>query len=278
MKGRLHARGVCVRYGGGRARSAGRGGAGEGRTVLDAVDLELRSGEAVALVGANGAGKSTLLRVLAGVQRPDAGEVRVGEGVDVLRADRRAVAHEVGLATQYAELHVPLRALEVAALGLYAHGAVWRALAEAERARVRAALAAFGVLERADQPMPSLSGGEQQRVRLASVRVQAPPVLLLDEPTSAQDLDGAARVAAWIQEHCAGGGAALVAVHDLSFAARAFGRMVVLGSGRILADGPPASVLTSEAMEAAYGRRPAVHRDEEGQLWVAPALTRNEEG
>lgn len=241
------------------------------RLILDDVDLTLRSGESAALVGGNGAGKTTLLRALAGVAPLRRGRVMVGE-LDTARADRRTLARRVGFATQHAELHVPLRAWDVAALGLYAHGASWRALDEAERARVSEALEAFGVLACAERAMPSLSGGEQQRVRLAALRVQAPPVLLLDEPTSAQDLDGTAKVAAWMRGHCADGGAVLAAVHDLGLALRGFDRVVVLGGGRVLADGPPHEVATSDALREAYGRAPDVLRDTRGDLWVAPPL------
>ena len=193
--------------------------------------------------------------------------------LDTARADRRALARRVGFATQHAELHVPLRAWDVAALGLYAHGASWRALDGAERARVSEALEAFGVLGCAERAMPSLSGGEQQRVRLAALRVQAPLCSSSTSPRARKTSTAPRRS----RPGC--GSTARRAARSsrrstIWARAAGFERVVVSVAG-LLADGPPAEVATSAALREAYGRAPEVLCDAQGDLWVAPPLAQD---
>ena len=197
-----------------------------GRTVLAHVDLDIRQGEVVALLGRNGAGKSTLLRALAGLI-----DVRAG------RADRRAavayVPQEPGALlfrpTVRREVEETLRLLG--------------ALDRAGRAEVDRWLHLLGLTELQHRHPRSLSGGERQRLAVAAVAVGGAPVLALDEPTRGMDAASRAALESAVRAHAAGGGAVVLATHDVELAARCATRAVVLGDGEVVAQGDARTVL-----------------------------------
>jgi putative ABC transport system ATP-binding protein len=199
-------------------------------TILDAIDLEVRRGEFVAVLGPSGSGKSTLLALMAGLDRPSCGEVRVnGQRVDNLSEDRLAILrrHTIGFVFQSFQLLENLTARENVMLPMELLG---RSDASTRAAEL---LAAVGLSERGHHYPSQLSGGEQQRVALARAFAPRPALLLADEPTG--NLDGATGrvvldllVALRAEE-----GATLVLVtHDVAVAALA-DRRIHLRDGRI---------------------------------------------
>jgi len=223
-----------------------------GVPALDGVDLELAPGELVALLGPNGSGKSTLLQLAAGLLAPSGGTVRLGER-DPARLDRAEVARE--LAYLPARPHVPpdhsSRALVL--MGRYPFGRGWLADRPEDLERAEAALARVGAAELATRPAHDLSSGERQRVVLARALCQRAPFLLLDEPTSAQDLAHAVDLFALFAELAAKEGrGVLVATHDLNQAARHADRLVVLRAGRVVRAGPPAEILDEDLLREVF--------------------------
>jgi len=155
-------------------------------TILDGIDLEVRRGEFVAVLGPSGSGKSTLLALMAGLDRPSSGEVRVnGERIDHLSEDRLAILrrHTIGFVFQSFQLLENLTARENVMLPMELLG---RADASQRAADL---LSAVGLSERGHHYPSQLSGGEQQRVALARAFAPRPALLLADEPTG--NLDGA---------------------------------------------------------------------------------------
>ena len=155
-------------------------------TILDAIELDVRRGEFVAVLGPSGSGKSTLLALMAGLDRPSAGEVRVeGERIDRWSEDRLALLrrHKIGFVFQSFQLLGNLTARENVLLPMELLG-----LSEARR-RADELLGAVGLSERGHHYPSQLSGGEQQRVALARAFAPRPALLLADEPTG--NLDGA---------------------------------------------------------------------------------------
>ena len=199
-------------------------------TILDGIDLEIRAGEFVAVLGPSGSGKSTLLALMAGLDRPSRGEVWLaGERVDRLSEDRLALLrrHAIGFVFQSFQLLGNLTALENVLLPLD--------LLRVPDARRRAAglLAAVGLAERGHHYPSQLSGGEQQRVALARAFAPRPALLLADEPTG--NLDGATGrvVLDLLAGLRAGEGTTLVLVtHDPAVAALA-DRRLQLVDGRL---------------------------------------------
>jgi ABC-type lipoprotein export system ATPase subunit len=203
--------------------------------ALRGIDLEISRGEIVAIMGRSGSGKSTLLQLLAGSDRPTAGQVIV-DGIDLARADETDRAglrgRHVGIVFQSQNL-VPF-------LDLTENVSLAAALAgrPIERAVALAALERVGLGSRADGRPSQLSGGEQQRAALAAVLVTRPPILLADEITGELDSRSATELLDLVSEiHASDGTTIVLATHDASVAARA-DRIVELRDGRIVADRP----------------------------------------
>jgi len=198
-------------------------------TALDAVDLEFRAGEIVAVMGRNGSGKSTLLSRLAGVRAPDAGKVDVG-GDDPARLDPRALVARVGLVPQDA--------------GVLLYGeSVGEECSSADHDTGLSPGTTAAVLERVLPGLPpgrhprDLSEGQRLALALAIVLAPAPPLLLLDEPTRGLDYPGKARLVQLLAELAADGHCVVAATHDVELVAQVATRAVVLAEGEIVADG-----------------------------------------
>lgn len=228
------------------------------RDVIRHVDLRIELGERVAVVGPNGAGKSTLLRALAGLAPAHAGRVEL-DGADVSDLSRRDLARRLAWMGQGATVPTDRTALDVALLGRAPWLGRWGWPAQGDIDIARAALVCLGVDHLAERTTGAMSGGERQRVVLAAALAQQTPWLLLDEPTSAQDFEGTARMIEALRSIAAEQRAVVVAMHDLTTACRAFDRLVLVHDGQITADGTPLDVVRSDAARAAWGDTFAVH-------------------
>ncbi|WP_418275575.1 heme ABC transporter ATP-binding protein [Isoptericola jiangsuensis] len=218
-------------------------------TLLDGVDLEVRTGEILVVVGPNGAGKSTLLSVLSGDRVPDDGDV-AWEGTPLGAVRPNELARLRGVLLQENHVAFGFRVVDVVRMGR----APWEGTAEQARdeAVVAGALDSADVRHLAERRFPTLSGGEKARTSLARVLSQEPRLLLLDEPTAALDVKHQTRVLAQARRHADAGGAVVVVLHDLPLAAAWADRVVVVARGRVAADGAPADVLTSDLLSDVY--------------------------
>ena len=226
---------------------------GAGRPVLRGLDLALRAGDLVALLGPNDSGKTTLLRLLTGQPRPDRGSVSVA-GRPVAEWRRDALARRVAVLPQQLELPAGFRVAELVEMGRAPHArSLFGSTAEDERA-VRRALADADALDLAHRFADQLSGGERQRVLVAMALAQEPELLLLDEPTLHLDLAHQVALLSAIRRLRAQRGLTVLAVlHDLNLAAAFAPRVVILAEGRVAADGPPDEVLTPALVERVFG-------------------------
>ena len=205
------------------------------RTILDGVSLRVAAGEAVAVMGPSGAGKTTLLRCLDGLERADAGTVRVGDvafgpgAADYERAVAR-VRRKIGFVFQTWHLFPHLSVLEnVVEAPVHVER---RAPAEAAR-QARALIERVGIAARADARPHELSGGEQQRAAIARALAREPRALLMDEPTSALDGERVGELVALLRSLCAEGLALLFVTHDEPFARALAHRVILLRDGRL---------------------------------------------
>ena len=234
------------------------------RVILRDISLRLEHGERVALIGPNGAGKSTLLRVLAGILRPTAGRVLL-DGVPIGGLARSAIARRLAVVPQQTAFPFSMRVEEVVALGRLPHEAALRGASPADRAAVAAAIERVGLGQLLGRDARELSLGERQLVLLALAVAQAAPVLLLDEPTVHLDLRHQVEAMELLRDLNERDGTTLITVlHDLGLAAHFFPRLIIVDHGRIIADGPPAGVLTDERIRDTFGVDPALVRLEAG--------------
>ncbi|MCC6313746.1 MAG: ATP-binding cassette domain-containing protein, partial [Thermomicrobiales bacterium] len=206
-----------------------------GGVVLRDVDFEAHPGEMVALMGRNGSGKTTLLRALIGLQRVEAGKIRVF-GRDAAATHPADLARDVGYVPQnpssilFAET---LRDELAFTLRYRSHGA------DSDET-----LARLGLADVADRHPRDLSGGERERAALAAILVGAPRALLLDEPTRGMDAGARRALMAMLERLRQDGVTVVMATHDVELAAAAATRIVMLDDGRVIADGAPRAVLS----------------------------------
>jgi iron complex transport system ATP-binding protein len=219
-----------------------------GRDIVHDVTLGVEPGQTVGLIGPNGAGKSSLLRCLAGLRTPTAGSV-AHDGVDIMDLSAQQVARRLAFVEQTGDSDTDLRVADVVGLGRTPFRDRWRGLSSADHAIVDAALAHLGLTELRDRHWSTLSGGERQRTHLARALAQRPAAILLDEPTNHLDIRHQLEL---MELLAATGQTVLVALHDLALAARHCDRLVLLHGGRLVADGAPTEVLTTERLRSVY--------------------------
>ena len=211
------------------------------QVVLDGLDLDVAEHEVVALIGASGSGKSTLLRCVNLLEPVDDGSVRLdGEDITAPRVNPDLVRRRIGIVFQSYNLFPHLTVLKNVTLApVRVHR---RARADAESSAM-ALLTRIGLADHAHAYPDRLSGGQQQRVAIVRALVNAPRLLLLDEVTSALDPELVGEVLAMIRDLKRDGMTMVLATHEMGFAREVADRVCFLDAGRILEQGPPASVL-----------------------------------
>jgi iron complex transport system ATP-binding protein len=225
--------------------------------ALRGVDLTLRRGQVMAVVGANGCGKSTLLRCVAGLLRPERGQVLL-DGAPLLEMPLSQRARTLTLLPQQPLAPEGLTVAELVAFGRRPHQGWWRRWSEADEAALAQALRDCDLVELAGRRLDRLSGGQRQRAWLAMVLAQQTPWLLLDEPTNALDLGHQHELLCLVQRLARAGRGVLMVLHDLSAAARHADSLLALHQGEVVAMGPPREVVTPALLQRLYGLRAQV--------------------
>ncbi|SMD25791.1 ABC transporter ATP-binding protein [Kibdelosporangium aridum] len=224
--------------------------------VVHGVSLELTPGAITALVGPNGSGKSTLLRSLARLHKPKGGDVHLGERAvwNGSALSGKEFARNVTLLTQQRPTPSGVSVKDVVGYGRHPYRSGWRGIDPDGPAAVAKAMAMTGVTEMADRGVDELSGGELQRVWLASCLAQETSVLLLDEPTNHLDLRYQVEILDVVRDLAVDHQVAVgVVLHDLDHAAIIADRVVLLSQGKALASGTVKEVFTAQNLTAAYG-------------------------
>ncbi|HYV19776.1 MAG TPA: ABC transporter ATP-binding protein [Verrucomicrobiae bacterium] len=245
----LEARGVSFRHHGARV------------PLFDRLSLRLAPGEFAGILGPNGSGKTTLLRLLAGLLRPDSGQV-ILEDAELEALSPRLRARSIAVVLQEPSLLFNFSVLEIALMGRAPHLGLWGLEGAGDFTAARRALAEVDLAGCEDRPVQELSSGERQRVFLARALAQEPRLLLLDEPTAFLDLRHALGLYEILRRLNRERGLTVVTVsHDLSLAARYAGRLILLNRGRIAADGAPGEVVTPARLRDVYGAETDVFLD-----------------
>ncbi len=236
----------------------------QGPRVLDGLDVDLTSGELVAVLGPNGAGKSTLVRVLAGLLTPSAGRVELvghaavdahGAGRDTAALPPRERARAVALVPQGLARIPQVRVHDFVLGGRYAHGALRSRTRVRDDEVVTAALAACDVAELGERALDQISGGQRQRVLVARALAQEADVMLVDEPTSSLDPEHQLAMFELLARLTCESRAVLVVTHDLNLASQFATRLDVIANGRVAVSGTADVVLRPDVLHPIYGER-----------------------
>ncbi len=242
------------------------------RGAIEAVhelSLEVPRGSWVALIGPNGAGKSTALAAIAGLIAYS-GSIAIG-GDDLTRLARGERARRVALVPQLPVTPPLLTVADYVLLGRTPHLAAFRREGPADLTIVADVLDRLDLAGLASRHLTTLSGGERQRAVLARAIAQGAGVLLLDEPTSALDVghqQGVLDLVARMRDEC--GLTVISAMHDLTLAGLYADRLVLLASGRTIASGLPAEVLTETTIAEHYGATVRIVSSADGSTAVIP--------
>ena len=229
--------------------------------VLHGISLGLSNAGLTGVLGPNGSGKTTLLRLMGGLQTPSTGRITLDDR-DLSTYPRGMLARRMATVPQETYLAFDYAVLEVVLMGRYPHLTTFGIESPTDLGYAADALAATGTLDLAARSFTTLSGGEKQRVVIASALAQlytadetepGSKVLLLDEPTASLDLAYQLEIASLIRKLNAMGIAILISTHDLTLAASVCRDLVLLREGRVLATGPTQDVLTESMVRSLYG-------------------------
>ena len=224
-----------------------------GKTVLNDVTLQAHAGEFIAVLGPNGAGKSTLLKALAGLIKPDEGQVML-DAKSLSALSYRELAARRAYLPQNPYLEWPLPVERLVALGLTPKLPATGGLPEDFLPVIARALRACDLVDKSEQPATTLSGGEFARAMLARAIVGDPQILIVDEPITGLDPLHAMQSMTLLQSFAQGGTLVIASLHDLTLAARYPSRVIVLVDGAVLGD---VESLTEELVHRAFGIRVA---------------------
>jgi iron complex transport system ATP-binding protein len=254
----------------------------ERQPVLKGTSLSVAPHSIVGILGPNGSGKTTLLRMLAGTRQPQRG-VTALDDAPLASLSRAALARRLAVVPQETQLAFDYTASEVAMMGRYAHLGAFEIEGPRDVAVVDEALASTGTLHLKDRLFSTLSGGEKQRVVIASALAQIggerqaeSRYLLLDEPTASLDLAYQLEVAALLSQlHREGRAGIVISTHDIGLAGTLCDTLVLITGGELIASGPTDDVLTPENLRRVYGVHAEITRHASGQCVVVPLRRAN---
>ncbi|MFA3839321.1 ABC transporter ATP-binding protein [Streptomyces aureus] len=225
----------------------------EDRTVVHDLDLAVPDSRVTVIVGPNACGKSTTLRALGRLLKPRSGSVLL-DGEALTRLPTKKIAQQIGLLPQTPVAPEAITVADLVARGRQPHQHWWQQWSDADERAVTAAMERTDVAALADRSVDELSGGQRQRVWIAMALAQETELLLLDEPTTYLDIAHQVEVLDLVRQlnHDKDRTVVLV-LHDLNQAARYADHLVAMKSGRIVAEGPPAEVVTADLVREVFG-------------------------
>lgn len=242
-----------------------------GTVVVERAGLRLLPGEVTALIGPNGSGKSTLLRALARLHRPEAGTIALPDVEDARTLSAQHFARRVTLLSQSRPTPSGVCVRDVVGYGRHPYRGRWRQDDPDGPRAIAWAMDVTGTTDMAARPVDELSGGELQRVWLATCLAQDTRVLLLDEPTTYLDLRYQVEILDLVRDLADEHGVAVgVVLHDLDQAAAVADHVVLLRRGEVVGAGLPHEVLTADALTETYGIRIDVTVDDHGRVRTRP--------
>ena len=241
------------------------------RVVAENLGVTIADGSFTVIVGPNACGKSTLLKALARVLKPRSGAVYL-DGQAIASYPSKHVAKQLGMLPQSPIVPGGIVVEELVARGRFAHQRLLRQWSPQDEEAVTEAMRLTEVGDLADRFVDELSGGQRQRVWLAMALAQQTSILLLDEPTTFLDLSHQFEVLDLCAELHDQGRTVVAVLHDLNHASRYATELIVMLAGQVVAQGPPAEVMTADLVEKVFDMPCRVIDDPEtGTPMVVPA-------
>ncbi len=231
-----------------------------GSRILKDISMEAGKGEFIGLIGPNGAGKTTFMKCINGLNKVSDGSISIN-GKLIKDMDSRSIAREVALMHQNTVIGFPFPAVDIVLSGRYPHLGRMKKESAKDYEIARKYMGFTDTLKFKDRPVNQISGGERQRVLFAKILAQETDIILLDEPTASLDISFEEQIFEYCRELCKAGKTVIAAVHDLKTASRFCSRLVLMNEGRIVADGIPEMVMTSENLSETYGVKALVYRN-----------------
>lgn len=218
------------------------------KPIIDGLSFTAAPGKMLGLLGPNGSGKTSLLRLLAGLKKPTSGQITL-EGKNIAQIGRRSLAQRVAFIEQHATTNASLKVIDVVKLGRFPHRSMFSGWTVADDAAVTDALERTQMTAKRNDRWQSLSGGEKQRTHLARALAQSPRELILDEPTNHLDIHHQISLMRLVSTLPI---TSIIALHDLNHAAMFCDELIVMQSGKIVASGPPETVITQTLLREVF--------------------------
>jgi len=235
----------------------------DGQLILDDVSFDIKKGSFTGILGPNGAGKSSLLRCLYRYTKPDSGSVLFNQKDIWQHYAAYQYAQDIAVVLQETPSHFNLTVYDIVALGLIPHKGLFTREQTSDAEHIACAIEQVGLEHKALQNFEHLSGGEKQRALIARAIVQSPRLLIMDEPTSHLDV----RYQIQVMELAKSLGITVIAsFHDLNLASAMCDQLLVLNEGKLVVQGSPKEVITSEMLSSVFGVCGQVSQHEQHQV------------
>jgi iron complex transport system ATP-binding protein len=222
----------------------------DNQLILDDISFAINKGSFTGILGPNGAGKSSLLRCLYRYVKPDSGSVKFNQQDIWQGYDAYQYAQDIAVVLQETPTHFNLTVYDIVALGLLPHKGLFTREQSSDRKKIDCAIKQVGLVEKTLQNFEHLSGGEKQRALIARAIVQSPSLLIMDEPTSHLDVRYQIQV---IELAKSLGITVIASFHDLNLASAMCDQLIVLNKGKLVEQGTPQEVITSEMLSNVFG-------------------------
>ena len=242
--------------------------------VLRDISINFQAGEFIGVIGPNGSGKSTLLKLIGGILPAPAGSVFF-KNRELSRYKKKELAVAIAWIPQDKQMAFPFKVIDIVLMGRHPYLSPLSFEGEDDYRIAQEAMNQTQVLEFAERSFNEISGGEKQRVMIASAITQKPEVMLLDEPTSALDIKYQMEILNILKRlNEEENKSLMLAMHDLHLASKFCKRLVLLKQGRVFCEGSPAEVLKKEILEEVYEVKVKIFNDDEdGSLLVVPVAS-----